>query len=131
VGVGLSCRLGVIRSSSRRPGHGLWLFIARRIAEVHGGTLSLVDSPHGADFRLELPLIEERRLSIRILKVGRNNGYRQKGASDRRAVLREPAFLRGTGGVWPTSLGVGSERDHLDSKVDEGGTGNGGTCEPW
>jgi signal transduction histidine kinase len=44
-------------------GHGLGLFLARRIAEMHGGTVSLVDSPRGADFRLELPLIEETRMS--------------------------------------------------------------------
>ncbi|HWL90529.1 MAG TPA: HAMP domain-containing sensor histidine kinase [Actinomycetota bacterium] len=45
------------------PGHGLGLFIARRIAEMYDGTVSLVDSPRGADFRLELPLIERTRLS--------------------------------------------------------------------
>lgn len=45
------------------PGHGLGLFIARRIAEMYGGTVSLVDSPRGADFRLELPLIDGRRLA--------------------------------------------------------------------
>lgn len=45
------------------PGHGLGLFIARRIAEMYGGTVSLVDSPRGADFRLELPLIDGTRLA--------------------------------------------------------------------
>lgn len=45
------------------PGHGLGLFIARRIAEMYGGTVSLVDSPRGADFRLELPLIDGARLA--------------------------------------------------------------------
>jgi signal transduction histidine kinase len=45
------------------PGHGLGLFIARRIAEMYGGTVSLVDSARGADFRLELPLTEETRMS--------------------------------------------------------------------
>jgi signal transduction histidine kinase len=45
------------------PGHGLGLFIARRIAEMYGGTVRLVDSPRGADFRLELPLIDQTSLS--------------------------------------------------------------------
>jgi signal transduction histidine kinase len=51
------------RSVGTSQGHGLGLFIARRIAEMYGGTVSLVDSPRGADFRLELPLIEETSLS--------------------------------------------------------------------
>jgi signal transduction histidine kinase len=49
------------RSVGTAPGHGLGLFIARRIAEMHGGTVSLGDSPRGADFRLELPLIDGKR----------------------------------------------------------------------
>jgi signal transduction histidine kinase len=44
------------RSVGTTPGHGLGLFITRRIAEMYGGSLSLVDSPRGADFRFELPL---------------------------------------------------------------------------
>jgi signal transduction histidine kinase len=51
------------RSVGTAPGHGLGLFIARRIAEVYGGTVSLVDSARGADFRLELPLADETSLS--------------------------------------------------------------------
>jgi signal transduction histidine kinase len=47
------------RSAGSTPGHGLGLFIARRIAEMYGGTVSIVDSPHGANFRLEVPLAEE------------------------------------------------------------------------
>jgi signal transduction histidine kinase len=43
------------------PGHGLGLFIARRIAEMYGGTVSIVDSSRGANFRLELPLVDEGR----------------------------------------------------------------------
>jgi signal transduction histidine kinase len=49
------------RSAGTTPGHGLGLFITRRIAEMYGGSLSLVDSPRGADFRFELPLSEGRR----------------------------------------------------------------------
>ena len=40
-----------------KPGTGLGLFIARSIAEAHGGTLDVVSAPNrGATFRLELPL---------------------------------------------------------------------------
>jgi signal transduction histidine kinase len=42
------------------PGHGLGLFIARRIAEAHGGTVRLAGSAQGADFRLELPVAAGR-----------------------------------------------------------------------
>jgi signal transduction histidine kinase len=49
------------RSVGTTPGHGLGLFIARRIAEMYGGTVSIVDSRRGANFRLELPLADEGR----------------------------------------------------------------------
>jgi signal transduction histidine kinase len=49
------------RSVGSTPGHGLGLFIARRIAEIYGGAVSIVDSPRGANFRLELPLADEGR----------------------------------------------------------------------
>jgi signal transduction histidine kinase len=40
-----------------RPGTGLGLFIARSIAEAHGGVLEVHSTPdHGATFSLELPL---------------------------------------------------------------------------
>jgi signal transduction histidine kinase len=49
------------RSVGTTPGHGLGLFIARRIAEMYGGTVSIADSRRGANFRLELPLADEGR----------------------------------------------------------------------
>jgi two-component system sensor histidine kinase BaeS len=42
---------------SSKPGTGLGLFIARSIAEAHGGTLDVRSSPEaGATFVLTLPL---------------------------------------------------------------------------
>jgi signal transduction histidine kinase len=43
--------------SGAKPGTGLGLFIARSIAEAHGGTLGVESQPgSGTTFRLELPL---------------------------------------------------------------------------
>jgi signal transduction histidine kinase len=43
-----------------KPGTGLGLFIARSIAEAHGGTLDVESAPaHGSVFTLELPLDSE------------------------------------------------------------------------
>jgi signal transduction histidine kinase len=48
----------VTGSGDPRPGTGLGLFIARSIAEAHGGGLEVQSSPqHGATFTLELPLV--------------------------------------------------------------------------
>jgi sigma-B regulation protein RsbU (phosphoserine phosphatase) len=43
---------------TRQRGSGLGLFIARAIAEAHGGTIALVhsDAQRGTEFRVELPL---------------------------------------------------------------------------
>jgi signal transduction histidine kinase len=41
--------------TGRPGGTGLGLALARRIAAAHGGSISLVDSEHGATFRVELP----------------------------------------------------------------------------
>jgi signal transduction histidine kinase len=46
----------VTGSGTARPGTGLGLFIARSIAEAHGGALEVQSTPeHGATFTLELP----------------------------------------------------------------------------
>ena len=49
-------RFGRVTSGNTRPGTGLGLFIARSIAEAHGGTLDVHSVPqHGATFTLQLP----------------------------------------------------------------------------
>ena len=49
-------KFGRARSGKVLPGTGLGLFIARSIAEAHGGTLDVRSTPNeGATFRLELP----------------------------------------------------------------------------
>jgi signal transduction histidine kinase len=42
-------------SRRRRSGHGLGLFIARRIVEAHDGSIRVDPRPHGATFIIELP----------------------------------------------------------------------------
>jgi signal transduction histidine kinase len=44
-----------VRLDSTKPGHGLGLAIARRIAEQHHGDLTCDPTPHGASFTLSLP----------------------------------------------------------------------------
>ena len=63
IGIGIDDRARIFRKFERalpssHGGLGLGLFIARRIAEAHGGSIELVDSCPGAGstFRLTLPL---------------------------------------------------------------------------
>jgi signal transduction histidine kinase len=50
-------KFGRVTAGNTRPGTGLGLFIARSIAEAHGGTLEVASAPeHGAVFTLELPV---------------------------------------------------------------------------
>ena len=49
-------KFGRVTSGNTRPGTGLGLFIARSIAEAHGGTLDVSSAPkRGAIFTLDLP----------------------------------------------------------------------------
>jgi signal transduction histidine kinase len=43
--------------STKESGLGLGLSICRRIAETHGGSLTVTSSPNGSCFRLMLPLV--------------------------------------------------------------------------
>jgi signal transduction histidine kinase len=50
-------KFGRVSSTSAKPGSGLGLYIARAIAEAHGGKLELTSAPGmGATFTLTLPL---------------------------------------------------------------------------
>jgi signal transduction histidine kinase len=50
-------KFGRVAGSGTKPGTGLGLFIARSIAEAHGGTLDVISAPgQGATFTLKLPL---------------------------------------------------------------------------
>jgi signal transduction histidine kinase len=50
-------KFGRVPGTSAKPGSGLGLYIARAIAEAHGGTLEVTSTPgHGATFTLILPV---------------------------------------------------------------------------
>ncbi len=43
------------QGSTKKGGTGLGLVIASELVQAHGGTLRLMDSAKGAQFRIELP----------------------------------------------------------------------------
>ena len=50
-------KFGRVRGTASKPGAGLGLYIARAIAEAHGGSLSVTSTPgRGSTFTLSLPL---------------------------------------------------------------------------
>jgi two-component system, OmpR family, sensor histidine kinase SenX3 len=57
-------KFGRSTAGAAKPGTGLGLFIARSIAEAHGGTLAVDSEPdRGSVFTLELPLEAGSRLN--------------------------------------------------------------------
>jgi two-component system, OmpR family, sensor histidine kinase BaeS len=49
-------KFGRVGGGDAKPGSGLGLFIARSIAETHGGTVAVSSAPgHGSTFTVELP----------------------------------------------------------------------------
>ena len=82
-----------VRLDSSKPGHGLGLAIARRIAQQHDGDLTCDPAPNGASFTLRIPTSRDptRRARGRT-RVARPCKTRRNAAT---RDTRKPAHLRG------------------------------------
>ena len=82
-------KFGRVHGTSSKPGTGLGLFIARAIAEAHGGTLEVSLAPgRGATFTLTLPLSACQRRVAAAALAARAAGRSSRSSSRARAATR-------------------------------------------
>ena len=78
-------KFGRVAGGNSKPGTGLGLFIARSIAEAHGGTLEVSSAPgHGATFTLEAGLASSVLGRAELGGRARGRAQRDLGAQLRR-----------------------------------------------